>query len=65
MGRPYKAAEVQGARGEVDAALEWLERAYAQRDGGLAEMKPSPRFLTLPKGSHLCGARARIGLTAE
>jgi TolB-like protein/Tfp pilus assembly protein PilF len=40
-------AEVHAARGEADAAFEWLERAYAQRDPGLAEMRPSPRFRSL------------------
>jgi eukaryotic-like serine/threonine-protein kinase len=40
-------AEVHGARGEADAAFEWLERSYAQRDGGLPEMKVNPRFRSL------------------
>ena len=40
-------AEVYGARGEMDHAFEWLERAYEQRDGGLAEMKVSPRLRSL------------------
>ena len=26
-------------RGEADLAFEWLERAYAQRDGGVTEIK--------------------------
>ena len=30
-------AEVYGARGEADAAFQWLDRAYAQRDPGLAD----------------------------
>jgi TolB-like protein/Tfp pilus assembly protein PilF len=34
----YQIAEVYGARGEPDAAFEWLERAYTQRDGGLSHM---------------------------
>ena len=37
-------AAVHAFRGEADLAFEWLERAYAQRDGGLAEIK-SGRFL--------------------
>ena len=36
-----------GARGEVDLALEWLERAYAQRDAGLSEMKSQPLLRSL------------------
>jgi eukaryotic-like serine/threonine-protein kinase len=35
----FQVAEVHAARGEVDAAFEWLERAYAQRDGGLIGTK--------------------------
>jgi tetratricopeptide (TPR) repeat protein len=35
----YQVAEVYAARGEPDLAFEWLERAYAQRDSGLSEMK--------------------------
>jgi len=43
----FQVAEVHGARGEVDAAFEWLERAYTQRDGGLAAVKVSPRLRSL------------------
>ena len=35
-------ATVYAARGEVDLAFEWLERAYDQRDTRLSEMKPDP-----------------------
>jgi hypothetical protein len=38
---------VYGARGEMDHAFEWLERAYVQRDGGLIEMKSSPPLRSL------------------
>jgi Flp pilus assembly protein TadD len=34
-------AEVYALRGEFDAAFEWLERSYAQRDGALCEIKTS------------------------
>ena len=37
----YQIAEMCAARGEVDAAFDWLERAYQQRDGGLSELKAS------------------------
>jgi len=46
-GGAYQIAEVHAARGEVDAAFDWLERAYAQRDGGLSDSKTSPRFRSL------------------
>jgi len=35
----FQIAQVHAVRGEVDAAFEWLERAYAQRDGGVVEAK--------------------------
>ena len=35
----YQIALAHAARGEVDAAFEWLDRAYAQRDSGLAFLR--------------------------
>ncbi len=40
-------AEVYAVRGETDSAFEWLERAYAKRDGNLREAKTSPRLRSL------------------
>ena len=40
-------AEVYAARGEKDAAFEWLERALAARDPGLVELKILPHVRTL------------------
>ena len=40
-------ADVHAARGDVDAAFEWLERAFRQRDGELAFVKADPRFRSL------------------
>jgi serine/threonine protein kinase/tetratricopeptide (TPR) repeat protein len=40
-------AEMHAVRGEADAAFAWLERAYAQRDAALAEVKRTPRFRSL------------------
>jgi serine/threonine-protein kinase len=34
-------------RGEKDKAFDWLERAYQQRDGGLAEVKGDPLLASL------------------
>jgi tetratricopeptide (TPR) repeat protein len=42
MDSAYQVAEVYAARGEVDLAFEWLDRAYAQRDPGLSAMKAQP-----------------------
>jgi TolB-like protein/Tfp pilus assembly protein PilF len=35
----YQIAQVHAFRGEKDQAFEWLDRAYAQRDSGLTEVK--------------------------
>jgi tetratricopeptide (TPR) repeat protein len=35
-------AELYAFRGETDKAFEWLDRAYAQHDGGIANLKLSP-----------------------
>ena len=40
----FQIAEVHAYRGEADLAFEWLARAYAQRDGGLVDIK-GDRFL--------------------
>ena len=34
-------SEAYAARGELDEAFAWLDRAYVQRDAGLAEVKLS------------------------
>ena len=38
----YQIAEVYGFRRETDKAFEWLERAYASHDSGLAELAGDP-----------------------
>jgi tetratricopeptide (TPR) repeat protein len=38
----FQIAEVHAARGEADLAFEWLERAHAQRDSGVAWTKIDP-----------------------
>jgi TolB-like protein/regulator of sirC expression with transglutaminase-like and TPR domain len=55
----YQVAEVYAWRGEKDKALEWLERAHVQHDGGLItlsndrlleSLRGDPRFAPLQKG---------------
>ena len=41
-GSAFQVAEVYAFRGEADKAFEWLDRAYAQRDGGLTAIKGDP-----------------------
>jgi adenylate cyclase len=38
----YQIAEIYAHRGSADKAFIWLERAYTQRDGGLATIKGDP-----------------------
>ncbi len=61
-GRPYDVAQAYAFRGERDRAFEWLERALAQRDVGLRELKltrflrplhDDPRFTALLKKMNL------------
>ena len=43
----YQIAEVYAFRNQSDETLEWLERAYAQRDSGLIETKVDPLLKSL------------------
>jgi TolB-like protein/DNA-binding winged helix-turn-helix (wHTH) protein/thioredoxin-like negative regulator of GroEL len=43
----YQIAEVYAWRGEKDKAFEWLERAYRQQDGGLADLKADLQLASL------------------
>jgi eukaryotic-like serine/threonine-protein kinase len=43
----FQIAEVYAFRGETDAAFTWLERAYAERDGGLSFAKGDPLLASL------------------
>jgi hypothetical protein len=43
----YQIAEVYAFRNQPDEAFEWLERAYAQRDGGLIGTKVEPLLKNL------------------
>ena len=41
-GAAYQIAEIYAWRGEKEKTFEWLERAYAQNDGGLSFIKADP-----------------------
>jgi TolB-like protein/cytochrome c-type biogenesis protein CcmH/NrfG len=43
----YQIAEVYAFRNQPEAAFEWLDRAYTQRDGGLIETKVDPLLKNL------------------
>ncbi|HEU4333957.1 MAG TPA: protein kinase [Candidatus Eisenbacteria bacterium] len=58
----YQIAEVCAARGEADRAFEWLERAYAQRDGGVTELKPNRLFQALHRDPRWAALLDQMGL---
>jgi adenylate cyclase len=43
-GAAYQIAEVQAYRGDREAMLQWLQRAYVQHDSGLQALKVDPFF---------------------
>ena len=43
----YQQAQIFASWGETDTALDWLERAYEQRDPGILNIKPDMAFVTL------------------
>jgi serine/threonine-protein kinase len=43
----YQQAQIFAHRGELDTAIEWLERAYAGHDPGMENLKPSRAFFPL------------------
>ena len=45
----YQIAEIYAYRGEKNKAFEWLERAYKQRDGGLASIIGDPLLRNIVK----------------
>jgi TolB-like protein/Tfp pilus assembly protein PilF len=55
-------AEVHGARGEVDKAFDWLERAYEEGDPGLSEANNSPRLRSLHSDPRWGAFQKKLGL---
>jgi TolB-like protein/Tfp pilus assembly protein PilF len=58
----YQIAEVYGWRGEVDKTFEWLERAYAQHDNGIASIKADPRFVSVSSDPRFAALLKKLGL---
>jgi hypothetical protein len=55
-------AEIFAILGDADAAFHWLERAYAQRDGGIVDMKMNPRLRSLHGDPRWGPFLAKVGL---
>jgi TolB-like protein/Flp pilus assembly protein TadD len=61
-GGAYQIAEVYAWRGEKDKAFEWLERALAQRDGGVAFMQTDPLVASLKGDARYQAFLEKMGL---
>ena len=60
-GGAYQIAEVCAARGDADAAFEWLERAHGLRDPGLMAIKSCPRLRPLHGDARWAALLRRVG----
>jgi serine/threonine-protein kinase len=58
----YQVAEVYAWRGERDAAFAWLERAHAQHDGILVQIKFDPLLTKLHSDPRFAAMVKKMGL---
>ena len=58
----YQIAQVFAIRGGIDAAFEWLERAYGQRDMGIISLKTDPMLRALHRDPRWSDLTARMSL---
>jgi len=58
----YQIAQLYDTRGDIDLAFEWLDRAYAQRDGGLPEMLNDPFLQKLTSDPRWPALLRKVGL---
>ena len=58
----YQIAQIYGFRGDQDKVFEWLERAYAQRDGGLPELLYDPFLKPFNTDPRWIGIVRKVGL---
>ena len=61
----YQIACVHAWRGEHDRAFEWLDRAYAQRDAGLAWLKTDPLLRGLRGNPRFATLLGKLNLPVE
>jgi TolB-like protein/class 3 adenylate cyclase/tRNA A-37 threonylcarbamoyl transferase component Bud32/Tfp pilus assembly protein PilF len=59
---PTQIGEVYAFRGETERSLEWLERAYKQRDDGLIQIKGDPLLNRLKGDARYTGLLAKMHL---
>ena len=58
----YQIAAIRSARGEADAALAWLERAFEDHDAGLSLLNSEPTFRGLHGDPRWIALLKKIGL---
>ncbi len=58
----YQIAAVHASRGELDESFKWLERAIAERDAGMAQMKTEPSFRPLHGDPRWRALLKKVGL---
>ena len=61
----YNIAEIHAYRGEVDAAFEWLDRAYRQRDSGMEHIKVSALLRNLHSDPRFEALLIKMELVAD
>jgi TolB-like protein/DNA-binding winged helix-turn-helix (wHTH) protein/lipoprotein NlpI len=59
----FQIAQVYASRGEADSAFEWLERAYAQHDSGIARFVTNPRFNPVKRDPRYTAFLKKLGLS--
>jgi hypothetical protein len=59
---PYLISDVYAFRGEKDRAFERLEKAYAERDAGLTEIKGDPLMKNLEHDPRYAALLKKMGL---
>ena len=59
---PWALASIYARLGDHDPALDWLERAYAERDSTLVWLKVHPRFDPLRSAPRFVALLVRLGL---
>jgi Flp pilus assembly protein TadD len=64
-GAALQIAEAHAFRGDKDEAFAWLERAYAQRDPGLTEIKGDPLLRSLETDPRYAAFLKRMRLPLE
>jgi len=61
----HQTAEVYAFRNQSDEAFAWLDRAYAQRDGGLIETKVDPLLKNLDRDPRFTAFLKKLNLPPD